>query len=81
MEGTGIEGDTCPSQDGVAKYIRISSVALSDRPMEEKHLEGEHLVIACQLAHDSSSMISCFTLLYDGATGFTFMDEAFARCH
>ena len=44
-------------------------------------MEGEHLVVACQLACDSSKVIPCFTLLDDGATGVAFMDEVFARRH
>ena len=59
----------------------MSSAALSDRPVEEEHLEGEHLVVACQLSRNSSNAIPCFTLLDDGATGFAFMDEAFAHRH
>ena len=58
----------------------MSSAVLSDRPVEEEHLEGEHLV-ACQLSRDSSNVIPCFTLLDDGTTGFAFMDEAFAHRH
>ena len=49
--------------------------------MEEEHLEGEHLIVACQLSRDSSNAIPCFTLLDDGATGIAFMDEAFAHRH
>ena len=59
----------------------MSSAALSDNPVEEGHLEGEHLIVACQLACDSSNVIPCFTLLDNGATGFAYMDEAFARRH
>ena len=59
----------------------MSSAALSDRPVEEEHLEGEHLVVACQLSRDSSHVIPYFALLDDGATGFAFMDEAFAHRH
>ena len=59
----------------------MSSAALSDKPVEEGYLEGEHLVVACQLACDSSKVIPCFTLLDDGATGLAFMDEVFARRH
>ena len=79
--GSGVEGDTCPSQESVAAPISMSSVALSDRPVEEEHLEGEHLIVACQLSRDSSNMIPCFTLLDDSATGFACMDKAFAHRH
>ena len=59
----------------------MSSTALIDRPVEEDHLEGEHLVVACQLSRDSSNLIRCFSHLDNGATGFAFMDEAFAHRH
>ena len=79
--GSSVGGDTHPSQDGVATPISMGSAALSDRLVEEKYLEGEHLFVACQLARDSSNVIPCFTLLGDGATGFAFMDEAFTHRH
>ena len=37
--------------------------------------------MACQLARDTSSVISSHALIDNGATGFTFMDEDFARRH
>ena len=49
--------------------------------MEERELEGNHLVVACQLTHDSSSAISSHAPINNGATGFAFMDEDFPRCH
>ena len=49
--------------------------------MEERELEGDHLVVACQLARDSLSAISSHALIDNGATGFAFMDEDFARRH
>ena len=59
----------------------MSSAALSERSVEEVQLEGEHLVVAYQLSHDSSNMILCFTLLDDCATGLAFMDEALDHRH
>ena len=44
-------------------------------------MEGDHLVVACQLARDSSSVVSSHALIDNGTTGFAFMDEDFARCH
>ena len=49
--------------------------------MEERELEGDHSVVACQLAHDSSSTIFSHVLMENGATGFTFLDEDFAQRH
>ena len=48
--------------------------------MEERELEVDHLVVACQLARDSSSIVSSHTLIDNGATSFTFIEEDFA-CH
>ena len=42
-------------------------------------MEGDHLVVACPLARDSSSAISSHALIDNCATGFAFMDEDFAR--
>ena len=44
-------------------------------------MEGDNLVVACQLACDSSSVVSPYALVDNGATGFTFMDEDIARRH
>ena len=44
-------------------------------------MEGDHLVVACQLACDSSSAISSHALIDNGATGFAFMDKDFAGHH
>ena len=49
--------------------------------MEDRELDGDHLVVACQLARDSSSAISLHALIDNGATGLAFMDEDFASCH
>jgi len=55
---------------------------LSEKAVEEKELEGDHLVVACQLACDSSkSAIPSHALIDNGATGFAFMDEDFAHRH
>ena len=40
------------------KPLNIGSCALSEKAVEERKLEGDHLVVACQLVHDSSSAIS-----------------------
>ena len=48
--------------------------------MEERKLEGDHLVVASQLARDSSSAMSSHALIDNGATSFAFLDEDFA-CH
>ena len=54
---------------------------LSDKAVEERELEGDHLVVACQLASDASKVIPTYALIDNGATGFAFMDEDFAHCH
>ena len=49
--------------------------------MEERELEGDHLVVACQLARDPSSVVSSYARIDNSVTGFAFMDEDFARRH
>ena len=44
-------------------------------------MEGDHLVVACQLPRDPSSVVSSNALIDNGPTGFAFMDEDFARHH
>ena len=44
-------------------------------------MEGDHLVVACQLARDPLSVVASYALINNGATGFAFMDEDFARRH
>ena len=61
--------------------LTIGSWALSEKAVEERELEGDHVVVACQLARDSSSAISSHALIDNGATGFAFMDEDFASRH
>ena len=63
------------------KPLAIGSCALSEKAVEERKLEGDHSVVACQLARDSSSAISSHALIDNGATGFAFLDEDFARRH
>ena len=60
--------------------LTIGSCALSEKVLEERELEGDYLVVACQLTHDSST-ISSHALIDNGASGFAFMDEDFARRH
>ena len=54
---------------------------MSEKAVEERELEGDHLVVACQLARDSSSVVSSYALIDNSATGFASMDEDFARRH
>ena len=63
------------------KSLTIGSCALSDKAVEERELEGDHLVVACQLASDASKVITTHALIDNGATCFAFMDEDFARHH
>ena len=63
------------------KPLTIGSCALSDKAVEERELEGDHLVVACQLASDASKVVPTHALIDNGTTGFAFMDEDFARRH
>ena len=44
-------------------------------------MEGDHLVVACQLACDSPTVIPTHALVDNGATGYAFIDKDFARHH
>ena len=46
-------------------------------------MEGDHLVVACQLACSDSptSVIPTHALVDNGATGYAFIDKDFARQH
>src|SRR5436853_3938933 len=73
-------GDTPPSLRG-ERTLSIGSCSLSEKAVEERHLEGDHLVASCQLTRDSSRVIPSHALLDDSATGYAFMYENFARRH
>lgn len=48
--------------------------------MEDIKLEGQHLVVTCNIAI-GAAQISTVALVDCGATGFAFIDESFARHH
>ena len=77
--GSGVAG----GNSLVQKSLSIGSCSLSEKAasVEERELEGDNLVVACQVARDSSSVVSSYVLIDNGAAGFAFMDEDFARRH
>ena len=75
--GSGVVGVSSLGQ----KSLSIGSCLLSEKAVEVRELEEDHLVIAYQLARDSSSVVSSHALIDNGATGFAFMEEDFARHH
>ena len=62
---------------GVTPTLRLSALALSAR--EESRLDGTHIVIRCSL--DKEPRITELAMCDTGATGFAFINEAFARQH
>ena len=56
--------------------VHVSRVSLS-AVIEERELEGSHLVVACKI-NDS---ISSHALIDCGATGYAFVDKDFATTH
>ena len=61
--------------------VCISSSSFSDMGLGEGSMEGDHLVVACQLACDSPTVIPTHALVDNGATGYAFIDKDFARHH
>src|SRR5690606_20066798 len=60
--------------------LRVSGFALGHEHVEEKDLDGNHLVLSCSLA-DEISKTPSYALIDCGATGYAFVDEEFARHH
>ena len=56
--------------------LRISNYSLQSN-IKEESLDENHIVISTQI-QDQSSLISTYTLVDCGATGFAFIDEEFA---
>ena len=63
------------------KPLTISSCALSEKAMEERELEGDHLVVVCRLAGEAAGAIPSHALVSSGAASFALVDENFARRH
>lgn len=55
-------------------------MALNELVLDESQLDGSHFVVPCSLS--SSDLLVQISALVDcGATGFSFVDEDFARRH
>ena len=61
-------------------WLSVSALALTDNHPKEAVLEGQHLVITCNITSQSPP-VSTVALIDCGATGFAFVDEAFTRQH
>ena len=59
--------------------LHISSCSLQS-DVKEESLDKNHIVISTQI-QDEFSLISTYTLVNYGATGFAFIDEKFAHDH
>ena len=60
--------------------FHLSGFAVFHFPVDEKALDGRHLVVKCRL-HNNNKDISVNTLVDCGATGISFIDEEYARQH
>src|SRR5258706_1172598 len=60
--------------------LRISSLSVSDVELNENSLDGKHLVVKSSVAF-GDSVVSTHSLIDCGASGFSFVDEEFARQH
>ena len=69
--------------ESLLSTVCISSSSFSDMGLGEGSMEGDHLVVACQLACSDSptSVIPTHALVDNGATGYVFIDKDFARQH
>jgi predicted aspartyl protease len=64
----------------LAKILSISSTAIRDAAIEEGSMDGKHLVVICDLSFNYKK-IPTHTLIDCGATGYAFVDQAFATHH
>ena len=60
--------------------LRISSLSVLDIELNENSLDGKHLVVKSSVAF-GDSVVSTHSLIDCGASGFSFVDEEFARHH
>src|SRR5271169_1965960 len=58
----------------------LSGFSVSETILEEGSMDGNHLVITCTLS-DNENKIRTHALIDSGATGYSFIDEDFARHH
>ena len=61
--------------------LHISSLSLQAQVLEEELLDGGHIVVSVKLDDKSNKFCSSYALVDCSATGYTFIDEAFARDH
>jgi hypothetical protein len=61
------------------RAIQLPSVIICQE-VEENKMEGNHLTVTATL-RDGETSVQTLSLIDSGATGFTFIDENFARQH
>jgi len=64
-------------QESPSSLVSLSSLSLDDM---ENGVEANHLVMACTIL-DNHDEIIFHALIDSGATGYAFIDKAFAECH
>ena len=60
--------------------LKLSGFSLSDVPLEEQNMDGNHLLVKCLLSN-GEDLIETPALVDCGASGFAFIDEEFVRQH
>jgi predicted aspartyl protease len=64
----------------LAKILSISSTTVRDAAIEEGSTDGKHLIVTCDLSFNHKK-IPTHALIDCGATGYAFVDQAFATHH
>jgi len=64
-------------QESPSSLLSLSGLSLDDM---ENGVEANHLVMACTIV-DNHNEIRSHCLIDSGATGYAFIDMAFAECH
>jgi predicted aspartyl protease len=55
-------------------------MTVKDIPIEERSIDGNHLIVMCTLSLNSKEIPS-HTLIDCGVTGYVFIDQDFANYH
>jgi hypothetical protein len=64
----------------LANIFSISSTAVNEAAIEERGMDGKHLVVTCALSLNNRK-IPTHALIDCGATGYAFIDKDFAELH
>ena len=77
-----LSSSSSPSSSSQLPPLKISALSLSSVELNENNLDGQHLVILCTISVQfGEATVQTRALIYCGASGFSFVDEEFARHH